>query len=410
MARHVLDVINEISSTNATTKKQALLQANDHPVLRKVLEYAYNPYKVYKIKQLPNEVELMDMGPSQGTYTGFGWELLDELAAAKGVPDSMKRQVMYHLRSLPAKERVVFCRILKKDLRAGIDYKTINKVFPDLIPDYLCGLADKFNPKKAVWPAQAEEKMDGFRCQAYVSRSTEEVYFSTRNGLEIGGYHHIRQELLAIAPEHDFVFDGELMAPRFGNKAEKESQTAYVLYDGMTRAEWDARQSQHAQLRRRAEVNGLLQGAGARFLRMVGGKVVHSLAEFEAFYLDVLEKGGEGLMYKDPHAKYPFGRSKCWQKYKPFEDCDVEIVGVEEGEAGKKYEGKLGAIVVDFNGVHVRVGSGFSDEDRDKFWKVRERLIGRTAEIRYTPFSKEQPLTPEGKFLFGRFKKLRTDK
>ena len=49
-------------------------------------------------------------------------------------------------------------------------------------------------------------------------------------------------------------------------------------------------------------------------------------------------------------------------KIKKFYDFDLQIVGYEEGTGRNK--GRLGAFVVDYNGNKVKVGSGYSDEER----------------------------------------------
>ena len=66
---------------------------------------------------------------------------------------------------------------------------------------------------------------------------------------------------------------------------------------------------------------------------------------------------------------------------KKFFDFDLEIVDFEEGTGRNK--GKLGAFVVDYKGNRVKVGSGFSDEERNEFWKNKEGLIGRVITVKY---------------------------
>ena len=89
-------------------------------------------------------------------------------------------------------------------------------------------------------------------------------------------------------------------------------------------------------------------------------------------------------------------------KLKAFHDVDLEIKGVLEGTG--KHQGKLGSVVVSYKGVDVNVGSGFSDELRDKIWEDRDAFIGKIIEVRY------QEVTPDGSLRFPTFVCFRNDR
>ena len=78
------------------------------------------------------------------------------------------------------------------------------------------------------------------------------------------------------------------------------------------------------------------------------------------------------------------------------------IEGFVEGTG--KHEGKLGSVIVTFDGVQVQVGSGFSDELRGQIWADQQSFLGRTVEIRY------QEVTPDGSLRFPTFKCFRNDR
>ena len=58
-------------------------------------------------------------------------------------------------------------------------------------------------------------------------------------------------------------------------------------------------------------------------------------------------------------------------KIKAFKHSDLRIIGYEEGT--NKYKEMLGAIIVDYKGNEVNVGSGFTDEQRKEFWENKKR-------------------------------------
>jgi DNA ligase-1 len=124
--------------------------------------------------------------------------------------------------------------------------------------------------------------------------------------------------------------------------------------------------------------------------------------EIKSMHDDFVAEGFEGAMIKYLDAPYKFGRGYEIMKLKAFHDVDLTIDSLEEGTG--KHLGKLGSIVVTFKGVEVRVGSGFSDELREKIWYKPDDFIGRIVEVRY------QEVTPDGSLRFPTFVCFRNDR
>ena len=89
----------------------------------------------------------------------------------------------------------------------------------------------------------------------------------------------------------------------------------------------------------------------------------------------------EGVMVNINDAPYEGKRTKNILKVKAMQDCDLKIIGFEEGTG--KNKGTLGAIIVDYKGFEVKVGSGFTDEDRKYFWNNQNELLGRVITVQY---------------------------
>ena len=70
-------------------------------------------------------------------------------------------------------------------------------------------------------------------------------------------------------------------------------------------------------------------------------------------------------------------------KVKEFYTDDLLVTGVYEGEKGSKYEGLLGGVYVDYKGNVVKVGSGFSDKEREEFFNDKDLIIGKVIEVQY---------------------------
>jgi DNA ligase-1 len=90
--------------------------------------------------------------------------------------------------------------------------------------------------------------------------------------------------------------------------------------------------------------------------------------------------GQEGIILKDLSGIWEDKRSKSQIKFKGELECDLRIVGIEEGTG--KYAGMLGAILCESSDgvIKVRVGSSFSDDQRKNLGK---EIIDKIAAIKY---------------------------
>ena len=136
---------------------------------------------------------------------------------------------------------------------------------------------------------------------------------------------------------------------------------------------------------------------------------VKSLEHMKELYEKILEKKGEGVMFKCPNSSYSDGRSNWLLKYKPQFDAEAEIIGFKEGT--NKYKGKLGAFycrplknkdtyyVRDFNNEFYI--SGMDDSIRDSYKETHP--IGTIVTYSYNGF------LDSGLPRFARYKRIRDD-
>lgn len=81
----------------------------------------------------------------------------------------------------------------------------------------------------------------------------------------------------------------------------------------------------------------------------------------------VLDRGGEGIMLRDPKSAWAPKRVGTLLKYKPFQDAEGVVVGFTSGrrtDKGSKYLGKIGALILDFQGKRLEL-SGLTDIERE---------------------------------------------
>lgn len=117
---------------------------------------------------------------------------------------------------------------------------------------------------------------------------------------------------------------------------------------------------------------GVLFCDGVTFLRHSPVKVRNE-AEVKALCDHAVEMGFEGIVLKTKSGVYEHKRSALWCKVKQFETVDLQVIGMEPGTG--KHEGRLGALICLFNGKNVRVGTGFSDEQREEFMRELPRIV-----------------------------------
>lgn len=112
--------------------------------------------------------------------------------------------------------------------------------------------------------------------------------------------------------------------------------------------------------------------------------------DIAAYFAQVRDEGGEGLVIHTPHGK--------WVKVKDKETHDLTITGYKEGR--NRLTGTLGALLT----AQGNVGTGFTRAHRDVLWAARDTLVGRIVEVDATEY------TSKGKLRHPRFIRLREDK
>lgn len=251
-------------------------------------------------------------------------------------------------------------------------------------------------PYKGVLPESyaCEPKIDGVRVIVEVCRETLAVVFKTRNGNPLPAIQHFEGIFSALACKHCiYTYDCEAVS-------------GTDFFDGV-----GAIRSQHRDDSARLWLLDLPDHVGtyaarrevmASFLLPVEVTLVPSffnLSPNDAFRRFV-SQGFEGAMIKDTASPYTQGkRSNAWLKVKAVDSEDCPIVSVHEGKG--RLAGTMGHVVVEHGTRLVRVGGGFTDEQRRQIWEQRDNVIGSWLEVSF------QNMTPEGSF---RHPRIRGDK
>lgn len=353
------------------------------PQVKPILGLALNPYITFGVTD-PGVA-----GTGINDFKAGGVKLLlDRLANRHLTGQAAIDTVSQVQRDLTKESAALLGIILDKNPRIGVAAKSVNKIWPGLIPVHEVMLCKKFEANKVVFPCYMEPKLDGIR------GTVSNGQFFTRNGLKIQGLEVLEEELKSL-PQHEW--DGELTIP--GLSFQKAS--------GLLRSDESTPTAVFTIFAARdTSLNELLKQGLRREtpnIVFISAILCYRLPDVYHEYERFRELGFEGAIVKNPHYKYAGKRSWDWMKLKPSEDGEFKIIGMYEGEG--KYVSQLGGITVDFNGKPNDVGTGFSDEQRYEFWNEPSKCpVGLMAHIEY------MEKTDDGNMRHSRFKDLRWDK
>ena len=395
--KEVINIINQLRNESSTNGKLKILKDNkDNELLKKVLEYTYNPFKKYGV----TEKVLI---PTNEEFNNIELFQLLDLLSNSNINDSLRKTVNSFLGSIQFKEeRDLYVCMLLKDLRCNISTKLINKAIPKLIPEFNIQQAypiDKYYPKKNEWHV-LEEKLNG------INGSVLNDNVISRQGKVINGLQHIIEQLNKTSFK-GYYFNGELVRKNIDNISNGEnfrettsivnsddidkSNIDFIVFDllpveefneGKSKLKYKDRLKQLKQLDKEAKELGL-NNLSIPKIYYEG----EDISNIDYYLEQATKEDKEGLMYIKNN-QWKNKRHSGILKVKKFLNADCEIIGYEEGTG--RLEGKLGAFVIDYKGNKVNVGSGYTDEERIEFWKNKEKYIGRILQVKFKEQTKDK--------------------
>jgi hypothetical protein len=403
----IYQIIKQLESTSSRLEKESILKKNrDNVILKQVFSATLNPFINYYIKKIPDYVAF--------EYPTFSLEnaidSLKVLSSRERTGNSGIAHLKMILENVTTFDVEIIKRIIDRDMKCGVDTKTVNKIWPGLIPTFDVCLSHK-DISGIKFPAYAQTKMDGARCHVYWD-GVQALAFS-RNGkqFELHGALNDAASKIMITGQ---TWDGELLfrdpktqkvldrktSNGLANKANKgtlsieESKNvifvAWDVVDFTSKIPYEDRISK-------------VQSFGNIF--KVPTVKVKTEEEAWEFYQEQIIDGQEGAILKNTDMIWEPKRVKSMGKMKQIEDADLIVVGWEEG-TGKNI-GKLGALVCETaeGKVKVNVGTGFSDEER----LITDDYVGKVIAVQYNQLITDKK-TGEYSLFLPRFIEVRNDK
>ena len=393
------DILNELNESNSSNYKLDILKKyKDNSELKKLLELTYNRNKynfnVSKnciIKDNPSILESNGSKPVDNLLSAL--EILGE-GTIRG--NEAHQFVCNHLKHLDNDNKEIFLNVLGRDLKIGLNVKSINKVFKNLIPkpNYMrCAVLSEKTLKKINFPAFIQLKMDGTYREIHVADG--QVSGKTRSGEEY--FNPVLFKEMENFPNGfytgELTIDGE---SRFTGNGLINSlnppyeKITFTVWDYLTDEDY-LEKSKTPYYSRFESLSDIIEKHESNRVKLVPNHEVNSIDEALKYVSDWMEQGLEGGVLKDKNNVFKNGTSGTQLKIKLKVDAEMRITGFTDGTIGTKREGKIGAIQFSNDeGTIKGQCSGFSDEELDLFTKNKDNLIGRIISVEFNDLVKSE--------------------
>jgi DNA ligase-1 len=401
---HLNGFVRDLKSTSSTLDKVGIIEdytsSNDDGAkfIKNILLYTYHPLWQYNV----TSENLKKKSKLRGRDFGDIFFLLNALKDRQVTGHDAIGAVNTFIDKFPEYEELIHC-IIDKDLKTRAGDKLINKAIPDHIPTFSVALADKYVPKIVDWKDgwYVSRKIDGARCIAIVDNNGNATFYS-RTGKNFDTLGVVSDGIKALGL-NNVVLDGELcLVDEDGNEdfqgvmkeLRKKDHTipnpSYKIFDMITHDEFYSQKGEHnrpfgIRLKNLTEV---MKKNKCPCLTLLEQSLVKDESQFQDMIKESSQNGWEGLMLRSD-APYKGKRSKDLLKYKAFSDDEYEVLDTEMGpfryvkDGAECEETMLSCVTIKHKGYDVRVGSGFSIEQRQDFYKNPKKILGKVITVQY---------------------------
>ena len=411
--------LKELQGISSTNLKKEFIKSNKTDILfRDTLFFLLNPYIVTNISKAKINKKVKPFKTSRQLENL--WDMYKFLENECTGKDKDIFILQSFLETCKYKDEVK--ELITKSMRLGVQAKLVNSALgEEFIPQFSPMLGESYfkNEKKVKGSFILTTKLDGSRI--LVIKENGKVKCFSRQGQLIEGLVDIEAELDKIE-EDNFVLDGELIAEGdFEDSADMYKETMkrsrikgnkvglkIMAYDFIKDVKDFHKGIDETPCHtRKYNLKKLIMKYKFSHIEYLQELYIGTDTKEIATQLRIAQdKNEEGIMLNLANAPYECKRSKNLLKVKVMQTCDIKIIGFEEGEGALK--GTLGALITNYKANDVKVGSGYSLEEREYLWEHRYELIGKIVEVQYF----EETTNKDGgiSLRFPVFKRMRYDK
>lgn len=408
--RKHFDNIKNLSSTN--DKKEYLAKNCNNEEFKSFLKWVYDTSVISgistkKISKVFSDSIFDDYNDFTTCDVKTIFDVFRYLEHHKSGRDEDIKMIQWYRNQICADDEDVefYNNVICKNVVVGMDTKLINSVFSNLIPTFEVCLCDKYYDKPSLVDGTREfaisTKIDGCRCIAI--KENGNVKLVSRQGKLWLGCKEIEETIKNI-PYDNFVLDGEITIKDFmkypskdvykmttkivSTKDEVKEGVCLNVFDYIPLKDWNSKNCNLTYTERRSILFELFNTVDSSALTLVEDIYVgNDVSKIEEYMKGIVrEEDWEGLVIKFTDSKYEWKRSKNWLKVKAFDEMDLIVKGVEEGTNANK--GRLGALICEIEHptmghIEAKVGSGYSEDERIRFFNMKDELIGRVISVQY---------------------------
>ena len=415
---YVWGMVRDLRATSSTKDKTGIIEDYCNiliePILinnigasfaKNILLYTYHPAWQYYVTS-DNIQKKKNLSGKH--YKNF-FDLLNDLKDRKITGHDAIGAVNTFIEHYPDYEELILC-VIDKDLKTRAGDKIINKAIKDHIPEFSVALAEKYEPKLVDWNDgwYVSRKIDGARCVAIVDNNGDTTFLS-RTGKVFDTLQVVADGIKALGIT-DTVFDGELcLVDKDGNEdfqgvmkeLRKKDHTipnpSFKIFDMVTTEEFYSKKgkSNRPYSIRYANLCAVMQPNECPCLTVLEQELIHNDEHFQEWVKEAADNGWEGVMLRADEP-YKGKRSKDLLKVKKFFDDEYEVIDTEMGpfryvlNSKEHEETMLSCVMIQHKNNTVRVGSGFSIEQRQEFYKNPKKILGQIITVQYFEETKNQ--------------------
>jgi DNA ligase-1 len=407
----IVELFDLVKNTPGTNDKLKALKENMNPIAIHIFMDAYSGTKYHILK-------FEDKGIS-GDYTidthYDRWHNLLQDLANKVYTGSQAQQVVEELYNKFTKEdQVILASILEHNLKIGVSKDNFQKICP-CFDVYEVALAHPLDSVKGVDPTDgtylASRKLDGVRCVAFVNNYYvngflhQEVEFRSRQNKQFLTLGNLVEPVKNLTRNliGRWVLDGECciiddegnehfhaIMKEINKKNHTIAQPHYKLFDILTYKEFNMVEESKPFSQRYNKLNVLFEDCELPLYDRISAlfqERINNSDDFDKWVQLSSKNKWEGFILRRD-TPYQRGRSKDLLKVKKFHDDEYIVKGcvfskATYNEDGHKEFDVCSALLIEHKGNVVSVGSGLSKEQRLRWYKNPDDIVGKTITVQY---------------------------
>ena len=397
------ELVGRLKETSSSTEKKQILRA--FPECRTLLADVYDPYKKFfvtssQLKKLYHlNQKIIDTPDIFSLISALSSRLITGHEAISQCNWFIGQNTEY---------RDLIYNIIDRDLKCRIAAKTLNSVWKGTIKEFSVALAQKFEDYQHRVDFDNDEwlasrKFDGIRIIALVDNN--DVIFKSRRGHENETLNNLKP-LILDRFNSGTVLDGEIcIIDAEGNENFTQAlsmvlrkdftieRPIFKIFDVLDLEEFkDKRSNRRLSLRIRDGIEAGIpfesESTHHDLLQIVNQQTVVDEKYLKFLQMSAASKNWEGLILRK-NSGYQGKRSPDMLKLKQFKEAEYTVENLTYDNLRFVENGKevtrmmLSSVDIVHKGELVSVGSGFSKDERLKYYKDPDSLVGKKITVKY---------------------------